>query len=70
MRFVGAVRKEMGIRTLFNVLGPLANPAGATMQLFGVYSEELVEPLAHVLRNLVHRISAIYNHSSLNTKIS
>ena len=42
MRFVGAVRKEMGIRTLFNVLGPLANPAGATMQLFGVYSEELV----------------------------
>ena len=53
MRFVGAVRKEMGIRTLFNVLGPLANPAGATMQLFGVYSEELVVPLAHVLRNLV-----------------
>ena len=52
MRFVGGVRKEIGIRTLFNILGPLANPAGASMQLFGVYSEELVEPLAHVLHNL------------------
>ena len=52
MRFVGGVRKEMGIRTLFNILGPLANPAGATMQLLGVYSEDLVEPLAHVLKNL------------------
>lgn len=52
MRFVGGVRKEIGIRTLFNVLGPLANPAGANMQLLGVYSEELVEPLAHVLANL------------------
>lgn len=50
MRFVGGVRKEMGIRTLFNILGPLANPAGATMQLLGVYSEDLVEPLAHVLK--------------------
>ena len=40
MRFVGGVRKEMGIRTLFNVLGPLANPAGATMQLLGVYSAD------------------------------
>ena len=52
MRFVGAVRKEMGIRTIFNVLGPLANPAGASMQLLGVYREELVEPLAKVLANL------------------
>jgi anthranilate phosphoribosyltransferase len=52
MRFVGGVRKEMGIRTLFNVLGPLANPAGANMQLLGVYSEDLVEPLARVLSNL------------------
>ena len=65
MRFVGAVRKEMGIRTLFNVLGPLANPAGATMQLFGVYSEELVEPLAHVLRNLgVKRAMVVYGRDS------
>ena len=67
MRFVGAVRKEMGIRTLFNVLGPLANPAGATMQLFGVYSEELLEPLAHVLRNLgVKRAMVVYGRDSMD----
>lgn len=67
MRFVGAVRREMGIRTLFNVLGPLANPAGATMQLFGVYSEELVEPLAHVLRNLgVKRAMVVYGRDSMD----
>lgn len=67
MRFVGAIRKEMGIRTLFNVLGPLANPAGATMQLFGVYSEELVEPLAHVLRNLgVKRAMVVYGRDSMD----
>ena len=67
MRFVGAVRNEMGIRTLFNVLGPLANPAGATMQLFGVYSEELVEPLAHVLRNLgVKRAMVVYGKDSID----
>ena len=67
MRFVGAVRKEMGIRTLFNVLGPLANPAGATMQLFGVYSEELVEPLAHVLRYLgVKRAMVVYGRDSMD----
>lgn len=67
MRFVGGVRKEIGIRTLFNVLGPLANPAGATMQLFGVYSEELVEPLAHVLHNLgVKRAMVVYGHDSID----
>ena len=67
MRFVGAVRKEMGIRTLFNVLGPLANPAGASMQLFVVYSEELVEPLAHVLRNLgVKRAMVVYGRDSMD----
>jgi len=61
MRFVGGVRKEIGIRTLFNILGPLANPAGATMQLFGVYSEELVEPLARVLYNLgVKKAMTVY----------
>lgn len=67
MRFVGNVRKEMGIRTLFNILGPLANPAGATMQLLGVYSEELVEPLAHVLRNLgVKRAMVVYGTDSID----
>lgn len=61
MRFVGNVRKEIGIRTLFNILGPLANPAGATMQLLGVYNEGLVEPLAHVLHNLgVKRAMVVY----------
>ena len=67
MRFVGSVRKEMGIRTLFNILGPLANPAGATMQLLGVYSEELVEPLAHVLKNLgVKRAMVVYGTDSID----
>ena len=67
MRFVGGVRKEMGIRTLFNILGPLANPAGATMQLLGVYSEDLVEPLAHVLKNLgVKRAMVVYGTDSID----
>lgn len=52
MRFVGPVRKELGLRTIFNILGPLTNPAGASYQLMGVYSEDLVEPMAQVLLNL------------------
>lgn len=52
MKYVGPVRKEMGIRTVFNILGPLSNPAAATMQLLGVYDKKLVEPLAKVLGNL------------------
>ena len=67
MKFVGSVRKEMGIRTLFNILGPLANPAGANMQLLGVYSEDLIEPLAHVLRNLgVKRAMVVYGTDSID----
>ncbi len=67
MRFVGSVRKEMGIRTLFNILGPLANPAGASMQLLGVYSEELVEPLARVLSNLgVKSAMVVYGKDSID----
>ena len=67
MRFVGSVRKEMGIRTLFNILGPLANPAGASMQLLGVYSEELVEPLARVLVNLgVKNAMVVYGQDSID----
>lgn len=67
MRFVGPVRKEMGIRTLFNILGPLANPAGASMQLLGVYSEELIEPLAHVLHNLgVKRGMVVYGEDCID----
>lgn len=52
MKYVAPVRKELGIRTVFNILGPLSNPAGANMQLLGVYDEELVEPMAKVLANL------------------
>lgn len=64
MRFVGAVRKEMGIRTMFNVLGPISNPAGVTQMLLGVYEEKLVEPLAHVLSNLgVKRAMVVYGQT-------
>ena len=52
MRFVGPVRGALGLRTIFNVLGPLTNPAGASMEIIGVYEEELVEPIAQVLLNL------------------
>src|SRR5699024_10597383 len=45
MKFVAPVRKELGIRTLFNILGPLANPAHANSQVLGVYDESLVEPM-------------------------
>ena len=52
MKYVANVRKELSIRTIFNILGPLTNPAGATMQVLGVYEKELVEPLVDVLNNL------------------
>jgi len=52
MKYAAPVRKELGIRTIFNILGPLANPAGASMQLMGVYDRKLVESLAQVLSNL------------------
>ncbi|MCL1819941.1 MAG: anthranilate phosphoribosyltransferase [Oscillospiraceae bacterium] len=52
MKFVAPIRKELAIRTVFNIIGPLTNPAGAKMELMGVYDRELVEPLAQVLCNL------------------
>jgi len=52
MRHVGPTRIELGTRTIFNLLGPLANPAGAKRQLLGVFAPQWVEPLAHVLKNL------------------
>ncbi|MEA5056959.1 MAG: anthranilate phosphoribosyltransferase [Anaerotignum propionicum] len=52
MKFVAPVRKSLGVRTIFNILGPLANPAGANMELMGVYDKELVRPLAQVMLNL------------------
>jgi anthranilate phosphoribosyltransferase len=52
MKYVASIRKELGIRTVFNILGPLTNPASPTTQLLGVYDETLVEPLAKVMSNL------------------
>jgi len=52
MKYVAPIRRELAIRTVFNILGPLTNPAGAKMELMGVYERELVEPLAQVLSNL------------------
>ena len=67
MKYVAPVRKELGIRTIFNILGPLANPAGANMELMGVYDETLVEPLAQVLANLgVKRALVVYGTDHLD----
>jgi anthranilate phosphoribosyltransferase len=52
MKYVGPTRVELGTRTIFNLLGPLSNPAGAKKQITGVFSKAWVEPLAHVLKNL------------------
>lgn len=52
MKHVAPIRRELAIRTVFNILGPLTNPAGAKMELMGVYDRELVEPLAQVMCNL------------------
>ena len=52
MKYVAGVRKELSIRTIFNILGPLTSPAGASMEVLGVYEKELVEPLTKVLKNL------------------
>lgn len=67
MKYVGAIRRELGIRTVFNILGPLTNPASPKMQLLGVYSESLVVPLAHVLSNLgVSRGMVVYGQDKLD----
>ena len=67
MKYVGAIRKELGFRTVFNILGPLTNPAKPTMQLLGVYDEYLVQPLAQVLINLgIRRGMVVYGHDKLD----
>lgn len=67
MKYVGPVRKELGIRTIFNILGPLANPASANMQVMGIYEEALAEPLAKVLSNLgVKRGMVVYGQDKLD----
>lgn len=67
MKYVAPIRKELGIRTVFNILGPLSNPAGAKMELMGVFDETLVEPLAQVMANLgVNRGMVVYGQDSLD----
>lgn len=67
MKYVGAIRKELGFRTVFNILGPLTNPASPKMQLLGVYDGYLVEPLAQVLINLgVKRGMVVYGQDKLD----
>ncbi len=67
MKYVGAIRKELGFRTVFNILGPLTNPGSPSMQLLGVYDDYLVEPLAQVLVNLgVKRGMVVYGMDKLD----
>jgi len=67
MKYVGSIRRELGIRTVFNILGPLTNPARATMQVMGVYDESLLEPMAHVLSNLgVRKGMVVYGQEKLD----
>ncbi len=67
MKYVGAIRKELGFRTVFNILGPLTNPGSPKMQLLGVYDEYLVEPLAQVLISLgVERGMVVYGKDKLD----
>ena len=67
MKYVAPIRKELGICTVFNILGPLSNPAGANMELMGVYDQSLVEPLAQVMANLgVDRGMVVYGQDSLD----
>lgn len=67
MKYVGAIRKELGFRTVFNILGPLTNPGTPSMQLLGVYDEYLAEPLAQVLIHLgVRRGMVVYGRDKLD----
>ncbi|MDD2958481.1 MAG: anthranilate phosphoribosyltransferase [Lachnospiraceae bacterium] len=67
MKYVGSIRKELGIRTVFNILGPLTNPASPSIQILGVYDPSLVEPLAHVLYSLgVKRGLVVYGQDKLD----
>ena len=67
MKYVGPIRKELGIRTVFNILGPLTNPAKPAMQVMGVYDESLLESMAHVLSNLgVKKGMVVYGQEKLD----
>lgn len=67
MKYVGAARKEMGIRTVFNILGPLANPSRAKKMLVGVYSPDLTEKIAEAMRRLgVERAMVVSGHDNMD----
>ncbi len=67
MKYAAPVRREIGVRTIFNILGPLSSPANANLQLLGVYDENLVEPMARVLANLgVKRAMVVHGHDGLD----
>jgi len=67
MRFAGPVRKQLGVRTLFNLLGPLTNPAGAPCQLIGVFAPELTETFAEVLKKLgSRRVLVVHGHDGMD----
>ena len=67
MKYAATVRRELGVRTIFNILGPLSSPANANLQLLGVYDENLVEPMANVLANLgVKRAMVVHGHDGLD----
>ena len=67
MRYVGAIRRELGFRTVFNILGPLTNPAKPSFYLLGVYDEYLVEPIAKVLSSLgVRRAFVVYGQDRMD----
>lgn len=67
MKYVGPVRKELGVRTVFNLLGPLTNPGHANLQVLGVYAEDLLEPMAKVLYQLgVKRGMVVYGQDKLD----
>lgn len=67
MKYVAPIRRELAIRTVFNILGPLTNPAGAKMELMGVFDRELVEPLAQTLCNLgVEKAMVVYGEDGLD----
>lgn len=70
MRFAAPVRRDLGVRTLFNMLGPLTNPAGANRQLIGVYSKTLVEPVANVLKELGSQAAMVVHGEPTMDEIS
>lgn len=67
MKYVAPIRRELGIHTVFNIIGPLSNPAGAKMELLGVYEEALAQPIAKVLANLgVQNAMVVYGKDGLD----